>query len=188
MAVLENLEPKRVFRFFEEMSAIPHGSFNTKAVSDWCVAFAQERGLEYYQDETNNVIIIKEASAGYESAEPVIIQGHLDMVCEKAVDCAKDMAKEGLDLAVDGDWVYAKGTTLGGDDGIAVAMALAALDDESLPHPRLEVILTTEEEVGMEGAAALDVTPIRGRKLINIDSEEEGIFTVSCAGGVRGGY
>ena len=185
MAVLENLEPKRVFRFFEEMSAIPHGSFNTKAVSDWCVAFAQERGLEYYQDETNNVIIIKEASAGYESAEPVIIQGHLDMVCEKAVDCAKDMAKEGLDLAVDGDWVYAKGTTLGGDDGIAVAMALAALDDESLPHPRLEVILTTEEEVGMEGAAALDVTPIRGRKLINIDSEEEGIFTVSCAGGVR---
>ena len=137
MAVLENLEPKRVFRFFEEMSAIPHGSFNTKTVSDWCVAFAQERGLEYYQDETNNVIIIKEASAGYESAEPVIIQGHLDMVCEKAVDCAKDMAKEGLDLAVDGDWVYAKGTTLGGDDGIAVAMALAALDDESLPHPRL---------------------------------------------------
>ena len=187
MAVLEHLEPKNVFRFFEEMSAIPHGSFNTKAVSDWCVAFAKERGLEHYQDEANNVIIIKEASAGYESAEPVIIQGHLDMVCEKAADCAKDMATEGLDLAVDGDWVYAKGTTLGGDDGIAVAMALAALDDDSLPHPRLEVILTTEEEVGMEGAAALDVTPIRGRKLINIDSEEEGIFTVSCAGGVRTG-
>ena len=185
MAVLEHLEPKNVFRFFEEMSAIPHGSFNTKAVSDWCVAFARERGLEHYQDETNNVIIIKEASEGYESAEPVIIQGHLDMVCEKAADCPKDMATEGLDLAVDGDWVYARGTTLGGDDGIAVAMALAALDDDSLPHPRLEVILTTEEEVGMEGAAALDVTPIRGRKLVNIDSEEEGIFTVSCAGGVR---
>ena len=185
MAVLEHLEPKNVFRFFEEMSAIPHGSFNTKAVSDWCVAFARERGLEHYQDEANNVILIKEASEGYESAEPVIIQGHLDMVCEKAADCAKDMAKEGLDLAVDGDWVYAKGTTLGGDDGIAVAMALAALDDDSLPHPRLEVILTTEEEVGMEGAAALDATPIRGRKLINIDSEEEGLFTVSCAGGIR---
>lgn len=187
MAVLEHLEPKNVFRFFEEMSAIPHGSFNTKAVSDWCVAFARERGLEHYQDEANNVILIKEASAGYESAEPVIIQGHLDMVCEKAADCAKDMAAEGLDLAVDGDWVCARGTTLGGDDGIAVAMALAALDDDSLPHPRLEVILTTEEEVGMEGAAALDVTPIRGRKLINIDSEEEGIFTVSCAGGLRTG-
>ena len=185
MAVLNHLEPKNVFRFFEEMSAIPHGSHNTKAVSDWCVAFARERGLEHYQDATNNVIIIKEASAGYASAEPVIIQGHLDMVCEKAADCAKDMAKEGLDLAVDGDWVYAKGTTLGADDGIAVAMALAALDDDSLPHPRLEVILTTEEEVGMDGAAALDVAPIRGRKLINIDSEEEGIFTVSCAGGAR---
>ena len=185
MAVLEHLEPKNVFRFFEEMSAIPHGSFNTKAVSDWCVDFARERGLEHYQDEANNVIIIKEASAGYEDAEPVIIQGHLDMVCEKAADCTKDMAKEGLDLAVDGDWIYAKGTTLGGDDGIAVAMGLAALADDSLAHPRLEVILTTEEEVGMEGAAALDVSRIRGRKLINIDSEEEGIFTVSCAGGVR---
>ena len=185
MAVLAHLEPKNVFRFFEEMSAIPHGSYNTKAVSDWCVAFAKERGLEYYQDEANNVIIIKEASAGYENAEPVILQGHLDMVCEKEADCAKDMTVEGLDLAVDGDWVYAKGTTLGGDDGIAVAMGLAALDDDSLPHPRLELILTTEEEMGMEGAAALDVSPIRGRKLINIDSEEEGIFTVSCAGGAR---
>ena len=183
MAVLDQLEPKNVFRFFEQMCAIPHGSYNTKAVSDWCVAFAKERGLEHYQDEMNNVILIKEASAGYEEAQPVILQGHLDMVCEKAPGCEKDMAREGLDLAVGGDYIYAEGTTLGGDDGIAVAMALAALDDESLPHPRLEVILTTEEEVGMDGAMALDVSPIRGRKLLNLDSEAEGVFTVSCAGG-----
>lgn len=183
MAVLDQLEPKNVFRFFEEMCAIPHGSYNTKAVSDWCVAFAKARGLEHYQDEMNNVILIKEASAGYEEAEPVILQGHLDMVCEKAPGCEKDMAREGLDLAVEGDYIYAEGTTLGGDDGIAVAMALAALDDDSLPHPRLEVILTTEEEVGMDGAMALDVSPIRGRKMLNLDSEAEGIFTVSCAGG-----
>ena len=183
MAVLDQLEPKNVFRFFEQMCAIPHGSYNTKAVSDWCVAFAKERGLEHYRDEMNNVILIKEASAGYEEAQPVILQGHLDMVCEKAPGCEKDMAREGLDLAVEGDYIYAEGTTLGGDDGIAVAMALAALDDESLPHPRLEVILTTEEEVGMDGAMALDVSPIRGRKLLNLDSEAEGVFTVSCAGG-----
>lgn len=183
MAVLDQLEPKNVFRFFEQMCAIPHGSYNTKAVSDWCVAFAKERGLEHYQDEMNNVILIKEASAGYEEAQPVILQGHLDMVCEKAPGCEKNMAREGLDLAVEGDYIYAEGTTLGGDDGIAVAMALAALEDESLPHPRLEVILTTEEEVGMDGAMALDVSPIRGRKLLNLDSEAEGVFTVSCAGG-----
>ncbi len=183
MAVLDQLEPKNVFRFFEEMCAIPHGSYNTKAVSDWCVAFAKARGLEHYQDEMNNVILIKEASAGYEETEPVILQGHLDMVCEKAPGCEKDMDREGLDLAVEGDYIYAEGTTLGGDDGIAVAMALAALDDDSLPHLRLEVILTTEEEVGMDGAMALDVSPIRGRKMLNLDSEAEGIFTVSCAGG-----
>ena len=145
MAVLDHLEPKAVFRFFEQLCAIPHGSGNTKAVSDWCVDFARQRGLEHYQDEWNNVTIIKPASAGYETAPAVIVQGHLDMVCEKTPDCAKDMTKEGLDLVVDGDFVRAVGTTLGGDDGIAVAMALAILDDDSIPHPRLEVVLTTEE-------------------------------------------
>lgn len=183
MSVLDHLEPNSVFRFFEELCAIPHGSRNTKAVSDWCVEFAKARGLEYYQDGANNVIIIREAAPGYENAAPVILQGHLDMVCEQEPDCGKDMAREGLDLAVEGDLVYAKGTTLGGDDGIAVAMALAILDDPSLPHPRLEVVLTTEEEIGMLGAAALDVSPLRGRQLLNLDSEEEGVFTVSCAGG-----
>lgn len=183
MAVLENLEPRGVFRFFEEMCAIPHGSRNTKQVSDWLMAFARQRRLEAYQDEMNNVIIIKEATPGYENAEPVILQGHMDMVCEKAPDCQKDMAKEGLDLAVDGDTVYAKGTTLGGDDGIAVAMALALLDADDLPHPRVEVVITVDEEIGMLGAAGLDVSVLKGRRMLNLDSEDEGVFTVSCAGG-----
>ena len=183
MAILEHLEPRGVFRFFEELCAIPHGSSNTKAVSDWLMDFARERGLEAYQDGLNNVIIIKEATSGYESAEPVILQGHMDMVCEKAPGCAKDMEKEGLDLAVDGDAVYAEGTTLGGDDGIAVAMALAILDADDIPHPRLEAVFTVDEEIGMLGATGLDVSMLRGRRMLNLDSEEEGVFTVGCAGG-----
>lgn len=183
MPVLDHLEPKNVFRFFEALCAIPHGSRNTGSVSDWCVEFARARGLEVHQDSANNVIIIQEAAPGYENAAPIILQGHLDMVCEKASGCTKDMEREGLDLAVDGDFVYAEGTTLGGDDGIAVAMALAILDDPAIPHPRLEVVLTTDEEIGMLGAAALDVAPLQGRQLLNLDSEEEGVFTVSCAGG-----
>ena len=183
MQVLEHLEPKKVFALFEEMCAIPHGSRNTKAISDWCVAFARQRGLEYHQDESNNVIIIKPAAPGYESAQPILLQGHLDMVCEKASGCGKDMDREGLDLAIDGDYVYAKDTTLGGDDGIAVAMAMAVLDDQTLPAPRIEAVFTTDEEIGLLGATALDVSPLQGRKMINLDSEAEGIFTVSCAGG-----
>ena len=184
MAILEHLEPRGVFRFFEEMCAIPHGSANTKAVSDWLMAFARERGLEAYQDQLNNVIIIKEATAGYENAPAVILQGHMDMVCEKAPDCEKDMEKEGLDLAVDGDTVYARGTTLGGDDGIAVAMALALLDADDIPHPRLEAVFTVDEEIGMLGAVGMeDVSMLRGRRMLNLDSEAEGVFTVSCAGG-----
>ena len=183
MAVLAHLEPQSVFRFFEEMCAIPHGSSNTKVVSDWLMAFARERNLEAYQDELNNVIIVKEATSGYENAAPVILQGHMDMVCEKAPDCQKDLEREGLDLAVEGDTVYAIGTTLGGDDGIAVAMALAILDAEDLSHPRLEAVFTVDEEIGMLGAAGLDVSRLRGRMLLNLDSEEEGVFTVSCAGG-----
>ena len=183
MNVLEQLEPKSVFRFFEEMCAIPHGSRNTKAVSDWCADFAQARGLEYHQDGDNNIIIIKEATPGYEAAAPMILQGHLDMVCEQTADCQKDMSREGLDLAVDGDFVYAKDTTLGGDDGIAIAMALALLDAEELPHPRLEAVFTVDEEIGLLGAASIDVAPLKGRQMLNLDSEAEGIFTVSCAGG-----
>lgn len=185
MVVLNHLEPQRVFHFFEELCAIPHGSGNTKAVSDWLVDFAKARGLRYVQDQLNNVVIFQDAAPGYESAEPVILQGHMDMVCEKEPGCTKDMAVEGLDLVLEGDTVSAKGTTLGGDDGIAVAMALAILDDTSLSHPAIEAIFTVDEETGMYGAEGLDVSVLKGRRMLNMDSEDEGVFTVSCAGGAR---
>ncbi len=184
MAVLKDLKPEKVFEFFEEICNIPHGSGNTKEISDYLVSFAKERNFEYYQDDINNVIIIKEASMGYENAAPVILQGHMDMVCEKAPDCSIDMEKEGLSLKVDGDWIFAEGTTLGGDDGIAVAMAMAVLDSKELSHPRIEAVFTVDEEIGLIGAGHIDVSPLKGNKMINIDSEEEGVFTVSCAGGV----
>jgi len=185
MAVLEKLQPAKVLRFFEDLCAIPHGSGNTKAISDYCVRFAEERGLEVHQDHLNNVIIVKPAAKGYETAPAVILQGHLDMVCEKSADCTLDMAKEGLRIQTDGEWIWADGTTLGGDDGIAVAMALAALDDPELAHPRLEAVFTVDEEVGMDGAVGLDASGLQGRLMLNVDSEVEGIFTVSCAGGIR---
>ncbi len=183
--MLQELEPKGVFHFFEELCSIPHGSGNTKKISDWCVDFARARGLWYQQDASNNVIIKKPASPGLEGLEPVIIQGHLDMVCEKELGCAVNFLKDGLELQVDGDWVSARGTTLGGDDGIAVAMALAVLDDDSIPHGSIEAVFTVDEEVGMLGATALDTSCLEGKYLLNIDSEVEGVFTVSCAGGVR---
>ncbi len=183
MSVLGHLEPQKVFHFFEEICAIPHGSRHNTQISNWLVKFAEDRGLEHYQDAAENVIIIKPATPGYEKAEAVMIQGHMDMVCEKDADCTKDMLTEGLDLMLDGDTVYAKGTTLGGDDGIAVAMALAALDADNLEHPRLEVVVTTDEEIGMDGAMVLDPAPLQARRMLNIDSEVEGVFTVSCAGG-----
>ena len=181
--MLEHLQPERVFYYFEKMCGIPHGSGNTKQISDFCVDFAKEHGLEYHQDADNNVIIIKEAFVGYENAEPVILQGHLDMVCEKTAACPKDMATEGLDVYVEGDEVRAKDTTLGGDNGIAVAMALAILEDETIEHPRVESVFTVDEEIGLLGAGSIDVSPLKGKTMINIDSEDEGIFTVSCAGG-----
>jgi dipeptidase D len=181
--VLKGLEPAGVMGFFEELCQIPHPSYQEKAISDYLVAFAKERNLEYYQDTLYNVIIIKAASPGYEQAEPVIIQGHMDMVCEKDADCTKDMTKEGLDLEIEGDFIRAKGTTLGGDDGIAVAMGLAILDDDEIPHPRLELVITVSEEVGMEGANGIDLSMLRGKKLLNLDSEEEGVFLAGCAGG-----
>ena len=185
MAVLSGLEPKAVFEYFEKLCAVPHGSGNTKQISDLCVDFAEELGLRWRQDEANNVVIWKDASPGCEDAPAVILQGHIDMVCVKTEDCAKDMAREGLDLRTDGEWVWAERTSLGGDNGIAVAMILAILADGRLPHPPLEAVFTVDEEVGLEGAFALDCSDLKGRKLVNLDSEEEGVFTVSCAGGVR---
>ncbi len=183
---LAGLKPASVFRYFEEICAIPHGSGNTKAISDYLVDFAKNHGLRYEQDALNNVIIYQNGTCGYENHAPVILQGHMDMVCEQDADCSLDMAVDGLDVTHDEQWVFAKGTTLGGDDGIAVAFALALMDDTSIPHPPLEVVVTVDEETGMEGATGIDLSGLKGRTLINIDSEEEGIFTVSCAGGARG--
>ena len=185
MAVLSGLKPERVFYYFEKLCSVPHGSGNTKQISDLCVGFAKELGLKYRQEACNNLIIWKDGSCGYENAAPVILQGHIDMVCAKTEDCAKDMTRDGLDIRTDGEWVWADKTSLGGDNGIAVAMILAILSDETLPHPPIEAVFTVDEEVGMDGAFALDCSDLKGRKLLNLDSEEEGVFTVSCAGGVR---
>lgn len=183
--VLSNLEPKSVFRFFEELCRIPHGSGNTAAASAWAEAFARERGLRCRRDEAGNVVIWKAASAGYEDHPAVMLQGHLDMVCVAGPGVAHDFTRDPLELEVDGGWVRAKGTTLGGDDGIAVAMVMALLDDGAVTHPPLEAVLTVDEEVGMLGATALDGSDLRARYLLNIDSEEEGVLTVGCAGGAR---
>lgn len=180
---LAGLAPESVFGYFEKLCSIPHGSGNTKAISDYLVEFAKEQGLRYIQDATNNVILFAPASAGYEDHPTVILQGHMDMVCEKDEDCPLDMEREGPDIAHDGEYVFAKGTTLGGDDGIAVAYAMALLADKNIPHPPLEIVITVDEETGMYGAADIDLSELKGRTLLNIDSEEEGIFTVACAGG-----
>ena len=180
---LAGLEPAAVFGYFEEICAIPHGSRNTKQISDYLVNFAEEHGLRYIQDEVNNVILFADGTCGMEDHEPVILQGHMDMVCEKDADCPIDMAAEGLDVTHDDSVVFAKGTTLGADNGIAVALAMAILADKTIPHPPLEVIITVDEEIGLLGAAAIDLSELKGRTLINLDSEGEGIFTVSCAGG-----
>ena len=180
---LAGLEPASVFHFFEEICRIPHGSRNTKAISDYLVAFAEERGLACRQDALNNVVIKKPGTPGYENHAPVILQGHMDMVCEKEPDCPINFETDGLDLTHDGTDIFARGTTLGGDDGIAVAYSLALLDAKDIPHPPLEVIVTVDEEIGMLGAADIDLSGLQGRTLVNLDSEDEGVLTVSCAGG-----
>lgn len=182
---LAGLEPASVFSYFEDICAIPHGSHNEKQISDYLVAFAQKNNLKYIQDEVNNVILFEEGTCGMEDHAPVILQGHMDMVCDKDAGVTLDMAVDGLDVTHDDTCVFAKGTTLGGDDGIAVAYALALLADKTIPHPPLEVILTVDEEVGLLGANAIDLSMLKGRTMINMDSEEEGIFTVSCAGGAH---
>ena len=183
MKKLAGLEPANVFSYFEEICAIPHGSKNTKRISDYLVKFADDHGLRCIQDEANNVILFGNGTCGMENHEPVILQGHMDMVCEKDADCPLDMETQGLDLTHDDKFVFAKGTTLGGDDGIAIAYALALLADDSIPHPPLEVIITVDEEIGMLGADVIDLSELKGRTMVNLDSEDEGIFTVSCAGG-----
>ncbi len=184
MAILSELEPKPVFRYFEEICGIPHGSTNTKKISDYLMAFAEEHELRAEQDSMNNVIIWKEGTPGYENAAPVMIQGHIDMVCEKEEGCDIDFEKEGIRLQLRDGIVSAQGTTLGGDDGIAVAYMLALLDSTDIPHPPLEAVFTVDEEIGMLGAAGIDASGLRARTMLNVDSEEEGYLLVSCAGGV----
>lgn len=185
MSILGHLEPTNVFRFFEEICNIPHGSGNIDKISDYLVEFAKARNLEYYQDSIKNVIIIKEATAGYENKEAIMLQGHMDMVAVKKPESTIDMQTEGLRLKVDGDYVFAEDTSLGGDDGIAVAYELALLDADNISHPRIECIFTVDEEVGLTGAAAIDLSVCKAKRMLNLDSEEEGIFLTGCAGGMR---
>jgi dipeptidase D len=181
--LLKDLKSVKVFEYFEQLSQIPRGSGNEKEVSDYLVNFAKNHNLEVIQDKALNVIIRKKATSGYENKPAVIIQGHMDMVCEKNTDTEHDFTKDPLKLRVEGDKLSATGTTLGADNGIAVAMGLAILDSNEIAHPAIELIATTSEETGMDGAVALDPKDVKGRMLINIDSEEEGKLLVSCAGG-----
>ena len=185
MGVLSGLEPKAVFGFFESLCAIPRGSHHTGPVSEYLVAFAQARGLRYRRDEANNVVIWKDAAPGYEGAPTVMLQGHMDMLVEKERDCARNTDQDGPEVFVDGDEIGARGTTLGADDGIGVAMMLAALDDDQLQHGPLECVFTADEEVGLQGVRALDVSDLKAKFLINLDSMDERVLTVSCAGSTR---
>jgi len=179
------MEESIVLKYFREISKIPRGSGNEKQISDWLYGFAKERDLPVIQDAVNNIIIKKPGTRGFENAEPIIIQGHMDMVCEKNADTKHNFLEDPIQLVIEGDIVRARGTTLGADNGIAAAMALALLDSDDIPHPPLEILLTVDEESGMTGAENLDGSLLSGRKLINLDSEEEGVFYVSCAGGLR---
>ncbi|MGL5716660.1 MAG: aminoacyl-histidine dipeptidase [Paraclostridium sp.] len=182
--VLTGLQPQLVFKYFEEISQIPRGSGNEKAISDYLLKVGEELGLETVQDEALNIIIRKPATTGYENAPGVVLQGHMDMVCEKNKGTNHDFMRDPIDLRIDGDYIYATDTTLGADNGIAVAMGLAMLASSDIPHPALEVLITVDEEAGMSGAMALDGDLIKGKYILNLDSEEEGHLLVSCAGGV----
>ncbi len=185
LAELEALDYKKIFYYFSEIAAIPHGSGNVGKLADYLENFAKERSIRYVRDAADNVIFYKDAAPGYEKFPTMILQGHMDMVCEKEAGVDIDFATDGLTLKLDGEWLFADRTTLGGDDGIAVAYCLALLDDTEAKHPALECVITTEEETGMDGAKALDGSLLSGRHLINIDSEEENIILCGCAGGAR---
>ncbi|MDB8793856.1 aminoacyl-histidine dipeptidase [Romboutsia sp. 1001216sp1] len=182
--VLKGLNPELVFNYFEEISQIPRGSGNEKAISDYLKKFGEDLGLETIQDDALNIIIRKPATKGYENCPGVILQGHMDMVCEKNKNTEHDFTKDPIKLRIEDDMIYATGTTLGADNGIAVAMGMAVLASNDLAHPQIEVLITSDEEAGMSGAMALDGSNLKGQYIINLDSEEEGFLLVSCAGGV----
>lgn len=184
MEVLSGLEPRELFRCFEMICSVPHGSGNTRAVSDIIEGLAWERGLEYRRDALGNVVVFSEASPDRAAEPTLILQAHTDMVCAAAEGCVVDFRTEGLKLRVEDGFIRAEGTSLGADDGIAVAMMLALLGDASLSHPRLECVFTVDEEIGLVGANALDVSVLRGRRMINLDNEEEGVVLIGCAGGI----
>lgn len=181
---ISGYKPEKLFHFFEDISAIPRESRHEKQISDFLVTFARERNLWVYQDDVYNVIIKKPASAGAEDAPAVMMQGHIDMVCDKLAGVEHDFATDGIDLVVKDGILTANGTTLGADNGVAVALMMMVLDDDSLAHPAIECVFTTDEETGLVGAESLDKSQIDARIMINLDSEEEGVATVSCAGGV----
>ena len=182
---IEKLYPEKVFHYFAEISKIPRASKKEKEISDWLVKFAKERKLKVIQDEHYNVIIKKKATEGYEDFSPLILQGHMDMVWEKNKDTEFDFSTQGIELVIDGDFLKANGTTLGADNGIAVAYALAILYSDDIKHPALEVVITTDEEDGMSGVVNLDFDEFDGKTLINLDTEEYGEVYVSSAGGTR---
>ena len=182
---INELSPTEVFSYFQEICAIPHGSGNTGMIADYCLEFAKLHGLKARKDAADNVVIFKVGFSGYEDCEPVILQGHLDMVCEKEPDCDIDMSVQSIKACTDGKMVWADGTTLGADDGIAVAFILAVLASDTIAHPPIQAVLTSDEEIGMLGARDLDTSELTAKRLVNIDSENEGILYVSCAGGVR---
>lgn len=183
MSISKKYSLSKPFQFFEELSLIPHGSGNMVGISNYCKDFAEERGLKVIQDEDLNLLIFKPATPGYEDVDTLILQGHMDMVCEKTADSNFDFEKDGLELESDGVNIWAKNTTLGADNGIAIAMGLAIMDDNSIEHGPLEFIFTVDEENGLNGAKSIDLTPLKGRKLINLDSEEDYMILTSCAGG-----
>ena len=185
MRKLVGIKPERVFYHFEEISKIPRESYNEKAISDYLVKFGKKLNLETYQDKYYNVILRRKASQGYEDAPGIIIQGHMDMVCEKENDSNHDFKKDPIDLVVDGNRLKANKTTLGGDNGIAIAMGMAILEDESIKCGTIELLATTSEEIDLNGALSLEPNVLKGKMLINIDSEDEGVITVGSAGGVE---
>lgn len=188
MGKLDQLQPAKVFHYFEEISQIPRRSGNEKALSDHMVVFAKDRGFEVTQDDALNVLIRKPGTPGYENAKAVVLQGHLDMVCEQNAGRGFDFEKDPIDLVIEGEWLTANGTTLGADNGIALAYAMAVLDSEDLAHPPLEVVFTTDEEVGLTGAIKMDKSQLTSAYFINLDSEEEGELTVGCAGGLKAAF
>lgn len=183
--VIYGYEPDSLFKYFEEISAIPRGSYNESAIADYLCSFAEKRGLEFYRDDINNVLISCPATPGCQSQAPILLQGHTDMVCESDSGCTHDFMQDGLNLYTEGGFLRAKGTTLGADNGIAVAAMLAVLDGTAKEHAPVECLFTVREEVGLEGAVAFDYTKIKALRMINLDAEEEGEVIVSCSGGRR---